>query len=191
MGSRLRDDQATLYRALAARINYLSLDRADVAYAAQELCRDFAHPTNHTVEALKRLGRYLHHHPRLVYDYKFEDNTTTQDCFVDTDFAGCFKTRRSTSGGVVMMGSHQIKHYSSTQATVALSSCEAELVGIVKGGDGGTRFTVLRGGFKQIVEDQYPLRCFCRHRDLSTAGSVYNQTPRRRRPVDTGPAALS
>ena len=32
-----------------------------------------------------------------------------------------------------MMGSHQIRHYSSTQPTVALSSGEAELVGIVKG----------------------------------------------------------
>ena len=122
-----------MYRALAARINYLSLDRADVAYAAKELCRDFAAPTNQSAEALRKVGRYLYHHPRLVYDYKYEEETTTLDCFVDTDFAGCLKTRRSTSGGVLMMGSHQLKHYATTQPTVALSSGEAELVGIVKG----------------------------------------------------------
>ena len=33
-GKPLREDQATLYRALAARVNYLSLDRADIAFAA-------------------------------------------------------------------------------------------------------------------------------------------------------------
>ena len=32
-----------------------------------------------------------------------------------------------------MMGSHPLKHYATTQPTVALSSGEAELVGIVKG----------------------------------------------------------
>ena len=55
------------------------------------------------------------------------------DCYVDTDFAGCIRSRRSTSGGVLMVGTHQIRHYSSTQQTVALSSGEAELIGIVKG----------------------------------------------------------
>ena len=40
-------------------------------------------------------------------------------------FAGCVRTRRSTSGGVAMFGS--------TQAIVALSSGEAEYYGIVKG----------------------------------------------------------
>eukprot|EP00975_Prorocentrum_lima_P052722 11050623-Prorocentrum_lima.AAC.1 len=42
-------------------------------------------------------------------------------------------TRRSTSGGAAMWGSHTIKHWSVTQKTIALSSGEAELAGIVKG----------------------------------------------------------
>ena len=53
--------------------------------------------------------------------------------FVDTDFAGCKSTRRSTSGGVIMYGSHCIKHWSSTPTTISLSSAEAELHGIAKG----------------------------------------------------------
>ena len=53
--------------------------------------------------------------------------------YADTDFAGCLSTRRSTCGGVAMWGSHLIKHWSSTQKTIALSSGEAELAGIVKG----------------------------------------------------------
>ena len=52
----------------------------------------------------------------------------------DSDWAGCVKTRKSTSGGVVMRGVHTIKHWSTTQSTVALSSAEAELIALVKGG---------------------------------------------------------
>ena len=52
---------------------------------------------------------------------------------VDTDYAGCKKTRKSTSGGVAMIGGHMIKSWSTTQAVIALSSGEAEFYGIVKG----------------------------------------------------------
>ena len=44
----------------------------------------------------------------------------------DADFAGCIKTRRSTSGGLVMRGSHVIKSWSTNQSVVAPSSGEAE-----------------------------------------------------------------
>ena len=53
--------------------------------------------------------------------------------YVDTDFAGCHTTRRSTSGGLAMHGGHCMKHWSTTQTTVALSSGEAELGGICRG----------------------------------------------------------
>ena len=132
-GTLLNAEQATLYRALAARINYVSMDRADVAFAAKELCRDCSAPTNESVEALKKVVRYLKDHPRLVYTYAYENSDNILSCYVDTDFAGCVRSRRSTSGGVLMLGSHQLRHYSSTQQTLALSSGEAELIGIVKG----------------------------------------------------------
>ena len=41
--------------------------------------------------------------------------------------------RRSTSGGLIMLGSHLIKSWSSTQKVTALSSGEAEYYAIVKG----------------------------------------------------------
>ena len=53
--------------------------------------------------------------------------------FVDTDFGGCLTTRRSTSGKMAMKGLHPIKHWSTTQTTIALSSGEAELGGIYRG----------------------------------------------------------
>ena len=53
--------------------------------------------------------------------------------YVDTDFGGCQHTRRSTSGGIALLGAHPIKHWSLTQTTIALSSGEAELSGICRG----------------------------------------------------------
>ena len=53
--------------------------------------------------------------------------------WTDTDFAGCKRTRKSTSGGVAMFGNRMIKSWRSTQAIVSLSSGEAEYYGIVKG----------------------------------------------------------
>ena len=47
------------------------------------------------------------------------------------------RTSRSTSGGVASLGSHVIKAWSVTQSVVALSSAEAELTGLCKGGAQG------------------------------------------------------
>ena len=52
--------------------------------------------------------------------------------YTDSDWAGCRRTARSTSGGVVMIGTHLIKSWSATQKSVTLSSGEAELVAAVK-----------------------------------------------------------
>ena len=60
------EEQATTYRALAARANYLTIDSPDLAFAAKELCRQVARPTKGPVEMLKRLTKYLVHYPGLV-----------------------------------------------------------------------------------------------------------------------------
>ena len=63
----------------------------------------------------------------------FSIYATNMTVYVDATFAGCRSTRRSTSGGGIMFGSHCIKHWSSTQTTSSLASAEAELHGIAKG----------------------------------------------------------
>ena len=79
-----------MFRALAARCSYLSLDRPDIALASKELCRDIARPTSSSVMTLKHLVRYLHHHPRMVYAYPFAESECSRlDIHVDTEFAGC------------------------------------------------------------------------------------------------------
>ena len=86
---------------------------------------------------MKRLVRYISGLPRLVYVYKWQDMPKEITAHVDTYFAGCKETRRSTSGGTAMLGRCLIKHWSKTQSTISLSSGEAELHGIAHGCSNG------------------------------------------------------
>ena len=72
-------------------------------------------------------------HPRLIQNFKRQSSTKFLDVWVDTDFAGCLSTRKSTSGGLITIGDHVIKSWSNTQSVIALSSGEAEYYGMVKG----------------------------------------------------------
>ena len=116
----------TAFRGAAARGNYLSADRLDCQFACKEVCRWMANPTHLSWQSLKRLGRYLSGMPRLVYVYR-EQVVDAIDAYTDTDWAGCPRTRKSTSGGCIMLGAHTMKHWSTTQASISLSSGEAWL----------------------------------------------------------------
>ena len=50
-----------------------------------------------------------------------------------SDWAGDINNRRSTSGGLLLLGDHLLQHWSKLQATISLSSGEAELNSSVKG----------------------------------------------------------
>jgi hypothetical protein len=129
----LLDEAATKwFRSGAARANYLAMDRPDLAFATKELCRRMSAPKLCDAASLRRVVRYLVDEPRLVYSFAWQQQSEFR-AFVDTDFAGCLRTRKSTSGGCALMGTHLIKHWSTTQKVVTLSSGEAELAGIVKG----------------------------------------------------------
>ncbi len=132
----------TAFRGAAARGNYLAADRIDGQFAFKEVCRWMANPNTHAWQALKRICRFLNSAPRLVYTYK-QQTVEDIDVYVDTDWSGCPKTRKSTSGGCVLVGQHTLKHWSSTQASVALSSGEAEFAGVIRGAGQGLGYQAL------------------------------------------------
>ena len=86
----------TEFRGFAARSNYLSADRVDLQFSAKEICRFMSSPTDTSVMALKRMGRYLLGHKRLVYMYLWQ-TAEGIEVYSDTDWSGCPRTRRSTS----------------------------------------------------------------------------------------------
>ena len=98
--------EASKFRALAARANFLASDRPDIAFAVKELCRAMAAPSKRDAEALKRLARYLIGQPRVIHHFEGQAAPSYLDAYSDSDWAGCVRTRRSTSGGVLMRGGH-------------------------------------------------------------------------------------
>ena len=116
----------TLYRACAARCNFLGLDRPDIQYAAKEVSRGMSKPTVENMENLKRLARYIKRYPRAVFMYRFQLPPNQIRVYSDSNWAGCVKTRKSTQGGAVVLGGACIKTRSSTQGIISLSSGEAE-----------------------------------------------------------------
>ena len=123
-----------LLRLAVARCNYLAADRYETAFTTKELCRSMSSPSEDDLVAVKRLCRYLRGLPRMVQRIKFGDFAPTiVKAYVDSDWAGCRKTRKSTSGGVLMLGNTAVRGWSTNQAVIALSSGEAECYAALKG----------------------------------------------------------
>ncbi len=123
----------TLHRAIAARASYLAQDRPYIQFAAKDVNSFMSKPEAGDLRRARRLGRYLKDNSKVVFSYKFRKLPETFVVWSDTDFAGCRRTRRSTSGGVITFGSHCLKTCSSTQ-DIAPSSGKTEFYGIVKAG---------------------------------------------------------
>ena len=128
----LSSSDATAYRGLAATSNYLAADRGYLAYAAKECARQMAAPTKQSWERMVRDGRYLKGRLRLQTWYAYQEDPRIVATYSDTDWAGCRRTRRSTTGGFAAYGKHPLKTWCRTPATVALSSANAELYGLVR-----------------------------------------------------------
>ena len=85
--------------------------------AGVELAKTMAIPREGDNERLKRVARFLHGNPHYVQWYPLQEETNKVVLSTDADWATCRETRRSNSGGTVMLGNQLI----------ALSSGEAEL----------------------------------------------------------------
>ncbi len=68
------------------------------------------------------------------------------DIHTDSDYAGCRRTRKSSSGGALEFAGCAVKHWASIQKVAALSSGEAELYGTVRAAAEGM-------GFRGLMKD--------------------------------------
>jgi hypothetical protein len=129
----LEGPEITEFRAMAARLNFMAQDCPDVQFAAKEICREMAGPTGSSWSRVKRLARYLLLRTKAVFEYEWLYEEPSMDQYTDSDWAGCRRTRKSTTGGVTMRGPHCLKSWSVTQGPIALSSAEAEYYAMVDG----------------------------------------------------------
>ena len=65
---------ATRFRGVAARCNYLGSDRPDIQFPTKEIYREMSKPTTGSLRRCQRLGQYLKGKPRLIWRYAMQES---------------------------------------------------------------------------------------------------------------------
>jgi hypothetical protein len=104
-------DEKRWYRSLCMRISYLAQDRTDLGVATRELTKGMQVPMMRHVGRLERIARFLKSHPRLIQSFANQERGMELNGWCDADHAGCLRTRKSTTGGLVMIGLHTLIHW--------------------------------------------------------------------------------
>ena len=111
------------YQSLVGALLYCATNtRPDIAFAVGMLCRAMSCPTPCLLEAAERVLAYLIRNKHVGLRYAASE--IPLHGMTDSDWA----TRHSTSGWVFMLSSAAISWGSKRQPSVALSSCEAEII---------------------------------------------------------------
>ena len=108
------------------RCAYLAQDRADISEATKCLAQGMSKPrTGHMIQ-LKRVARYLKGVPRKAQQHPAQEQSKAQlEVHVDSNWARDTVTRRSTTGVIVRRGQHFLRHSSTVQKVIGLSSAES------------------------------------------------------------------
>lgn len=127
VGVKLPAGEQRRYHSMVGSLNYLAtVSRIDISLATSIVARFCANPTQEHMDAVTQIYAYLKGTPTMGPIYK--KNDWQFEGFVDSDWAGCPDTRRSTTGFAFMLAGAPISSVSRRQKTVALSSREAEYV---------------------------------------------------------------
>jgi hypothetical protein len=132
-GTKLKDSENHTdepYRELIGSLQYLALmTRPDIAVAVNMLGRYQSQPGKEHFMGLKRILRYL----KGTMDYKLEYTRKDKCClegFADADFANDEADRKSVSGYIFKVYGNTVSWSTKKQATVSLSSTEAEFIAL-------------------------------------------------------------
>ncbi|KAK2451190.1 putative mitochondrial protein [Trifolium repens] len=120
-----------LYRGMIGSLLYLTASRPDILYSVCLCARFQSDPRESHLTTVKRIYRYLKGTTNLGLLYKKSlDNKLVGFC--DADYAGDRIERKSTSGNCQFIGENLISWASKRQATIALSTAEAEYISAAK-----------------------------------------------------------
>ena len=80
--------EATAYRAICARLNFLAQDSPELQFPAKELSRSTARPTVGSWARLKKTARFLVRRRRVVWSFGFQEEPTRLQVFTYSDGGG-------------------------------------------------------------------------------------------------------
>ena len=75
----------------------------------KEAAREISSPKQRSWALVKNIARYLKGKPRLILEYPWQEASSEMQTYSDSDYAGCVRTRKSTTGGCMMIGRHLLK----------------------------------------------------------------------------------
>jgi hypothetical protein len=119
------------YMQLVGSLMYAAIStRIDIAHAVHQLSKHSAAPQDIHWSAGKQVLRYIASTSKVGLKFGGTDMNKTMVVvgYSDADFANDHKTRKSVSGWIVKINGDVISWSSKSQSTVALSTCEAELI---------------------------------------------------------------
>ena len=122
------------YQAMTGSLMFSMVEtRPDIAFSTSVASRFAKNPGHIHTEAVKRILKYLKGTKErgIVYGGGGADiDNLTIEGYSDSDWAGDKSSRRSTSGFIFMLNGGPVSWCSKRQATVALSSTEAEYIAL-------------------------------------------------------------
>ena len=136
-------------------------------------------PREWDMQRLKRLGRYLKGHLRVVQVYERQQLPKKITAYGDSDHAGDVETRRSTVGQVIQLGMHTVKHCCNLLTQIGLSSAENEYYAICGTSATGMGLQALLEGWNipielHVLTDSSSAKAFASRRGLGKM--KHNQT---------------
>ena len=114
------------FRQIVGSLLYLAVwTRPDIQYAVIAIAKHSHYPTLEAIRACKWLLEYLNCTKNKGLEFHKGSNTLSG--FVDSSFGDCTRTRKSTCGNIIYLGTSPISWESGIpKTTVALSTAEAE-----------------------------------------------------------------
>ena len=116
---------ATNYRCLVGKLNFLTNTRPDLSYTVQTLSQYMHSPTVLNYKALLHALHYVGCTSGQGILLRASDTLSLQ-AFSDSEWGACSDTRRFVSGYLLVLGQSPISWKSKKQSTVSRSSSEAE-----------------------------------------------------------------
>jgi hypothetical protein len=145
------EDEVRRYQSLVGALLYAAVNtRPDVAYAVGMLCRAMCCPTPELYEDALRVLHYLHRHRDIGLTYEADQSPLAGHS--DSDWA----VKHSTSGWLFTYSRAVVTWGSKKQQSIALSSCEAEVMALSEACKDGVYLATFLDELQLKVEGDAP-----------------------------------